>query len=246
MKKSLMSVVVPTLNEENLVEKCLLSVKNQTYRNFELILSDNGSTDKTVKIAKKYCDKIVFEEKKGVAHAKNKGMESAKGDIIVLLEADTIISKNFLFEVYKNINGSAIGVTCPCGILELDGKFPLFMKFNNLLVSLSIKLKHPTIPGPNPIAIKREIVSKVKFKDKVFRDDLNFSLDAGRYGKFIYLPNCLAQTSIRKIAKKGLFNQHFRFITKDIPDIFRILGFYNNFHENAQAELWNQRYNKEY
>ena len=66
------SVIVPTLNEEKYLESCLKSIKNQDYQGeYEIIVSDGGSKDKTLKIAKKYADKVITCDKKGIAYGRN-------------------------------------------------------------------------------------------------------------------------------------------------------------------------------
>lgn len=90
------SVIVPAYNEENFIAKTLSSLLNQTYKNFELIVVDNNSDDRTDDVARKFGARVVFEEKKGVAHARQKGFEEAKGKIIATTDADTIVPNNWI------------------------------------------------------------------------------------------------------------------------------------------------------
>ena len=90
------SIIIPTLNEEKYIERCLKSLKNQSFRNFEIIVSDSYSTDDTVKIAKKYGAKVVLTKKTGPAAGRNEGARKAKGSILVFLDADTFVTKKFL------------------------------------------------------------------------------------------------------------------------------------------------------
>ena len=90
------TVVIPAYNEAEFIGTTLKSILNQTYRNFELIVVDNNSTDNTRQVAEKYGAKVVFEGKKGVASARDKGFREARGEIIVCTDADSIVPENWL------------------------------------------------------------------------------------------------------------------------------------------------------
>jgi len=91
----MISVIVPTYNEEKNIERCLKSLENQTIpRNkFEVIIVDGQSKDRTVEIAKKYADKVIQQKSKGVGGARNDGVEIARGNIIAVTDADSILFK---------------------------------------------------------------------------------------------------------------------------------------------------------
>ncbi len=87
------SVVVPAYNEEKYLGRCLAALANQTYPFdlFEVIVVDNGSTDKTAEIARRYGVRVVFEPRKGVARARQIGFEAAQGDVIASTDADAVV-----------------------------------------------------------------------------------------------------------------------------------------------------------
>ncbi|NHJ38479.1 MAG: glycosyltransferase, partial [Asgard group archaeon] len=93
-KEPFVSIIVPTYNEENNIEKCLKSLKALNHSNFEIILSDGGSVDKTVELAKQYADKIIVKNKIpegwiGKNYGCHLGFEEAKGEILLFTDADT-------------------------------------------------------------------------------------------------------------------------------------------------------------
>lgn len=99
-----LSVVIPFYNEEKLIEKCLKSVLNQTidHKDYEIILVDNNSTDKTSEIAKKMgVTPILYKDKKGAIWAKQYGAKKARGEILVITDADAIVEKNWLESIIK-------------------------------------------------------------------------------------------------------------------------------------------------
>jgi len=89
---SKVSVIIPMYNSEKYLEECINSVLNQTYKNFELIIINDCSTDSSLSILNKITDnriKIVnFKENKGVSISRNKGIELATGDYICFLDSD--------------------------------------------------------------------------------------------------------------------------------------------------------------
>lgn len=106
----LVSVIIPIYNEEETIESCLKSLSAQSYKDLEVILVDDGSTDATVQIVKKRLQTtdygLLLEQKhKGPGVARNLGAARAKGDILVFVDADMTFEKNFLKDLVKPIVG---------------------------------------------------------------------------------------------------------------------------------------------
>lgn len=90
MNSNLFSVIIPTYNRASTLERAILSVLNQSYKSFELIVINDGSSDDTFKILNKYADqiKIINQENMGVSHARNQGIKISKGNFIAFLDSD--------------------------------------------------------------------------------------------------------------------------------------------------------------
>ena len=94
MKNPTVSVIIPTYNRAHLVGRAIKSVLNQTYRDFEIIVVDDGSTDNTKDIIKEFQKKdkrikyIPYEKNKGGSAARNTGIKAAKGEYIAFLDSD--------------------------------------------------------------------------------------------------------------------------------------------------------------
>ena len=106
MKK--ISVIVPIYNVEAYLERMLESLINQTYKNLEIILIDDGSTDSSAKICDKYKKKdkrivVMHKKNEGVSVARNKGLELARGDYIGFVDSDDVISLDMYERLYNNI-----------------------------------------------------------------------------------------------------------------------------------------------
>jgi hypothetical protein len=110
--KPLLSVITVVFNSENLLEKTILSIKNQTYDNIELIIVDGNSTDRTKEIIKKYDESIdywISEPDNGLYDAMNKGIAFAKGNYLWFLNSgDLIYSNNTVEEFFLNFSDADI------------------------------------------------------------------------------------------------------------------------------------------
>lgn len=100
------SVVIPVYNVEKYIKECIESVINQTFKDIEIIVVDDGSKDSSMKIVEKYLYdkriKIIKQKNGGAASARNTGMKEAKGKYIYFIDSDDFIENNVLEELYKN------------------------------------------------------------------------------------------------------------------------------------------------
>jgi len=103
-KKHLVSIVMPAFNHEKYVGMAVESVLNQSYKNIELIVIDDGSTDRTGEVVQSYKDprlKYVYQENQDAYNALNQGLRMANGDFISILNSDDMYSKNRLKRLLK-------------------------------------------------------------------------------------------------------------------------------------------------
>ena len=123
-KPSLISIIVPVYNVERYLAACIDSVLRQTYKNFELILVDDGSTDHSGEI----CDRLaktdsrmrVFHKKNGgLSDARNFGMKYAQGDYITFIDSDDAVSPRFIeILLLESLKNSADIVQCQFALRE--------------------------------------------------------------------------------------------------------------------------------
>lgn len=103
------SIIIPTYNEENVILSCLKSLSKQSIKDFELIIVDDGSSDSTVQkinpsaFEKYFSLKILTQKHLGAGAGRNLGARSAKGDILVFVDADMTFDRNFLKMLTKPI-----------------------------------------------------------------------------------------------------------------------------------------------
>ena len=103
------SFIVPAYNTEKYIDKCLKSIFSNTYKNFEVIIVNDGSTDKTEDIINKYIkkyDNIIYIKQKnmGLSLARNNGVKKATGDYLLFIDSDDYVEKNLLENINKNID----------------------------------------------------------------------------------------------------------------------------------------------
>ena len=109
---SLVSIIVPIYNVEQYLRKCIDSIINQTYKNLEILLVDDGSPDNCGQICDEYAKKddrvkVIHKENGGLSSARNCGIEHATGKYIAFVDGDDFVSKNYisnLFTIIKKYN----------------------------------------------------------------------------------------------------------------------------------------------
>ncbi|MBZ4664696.1 MAG: glycosyl transferase family 2 [Caloramator sp.] len=118
----LVSVIIPMYNVEKYISDTLESVLNQTYKNLEIIIIDDGSTDKSVDIVTSFKDKFnniqyIYQKNSGVSSARNKGIYNAKGEYIAFLDSDDLWEKTKIEKQMYRILNTGAGA-CYCGYIE--------------------------------------------------------------------------------------------------------------------------------
>ena len=137
MEEELISVIVPVYNVEKFLPRCLECIANQTYRNLEIILVDDGSTDSSGRICDEYVAKdsrarVIHQPNKGVWAARNVGQAASKGDYLVFPDADDYFHPDYIALLYRAINWQ--GIDWPmsiCGFKKTTAFSECISDFNN-------------------------------------------------------------------------------------------------------------------
>ena len=121
------SIIVPAYNIKDYIERCLNSILSQNYKNFEIIIVNDGSTDNCEKICKKYAKKdarikYILKENGGLSSARNEGIKYATGDYIWFVDGDDYIKEESLNIISKVINNNIeINIICFKNYIDRDG-----------------------------------------------------------------------------------------------------------------------------
>lgn len=100
------SIIIPVYNVEKYIDGCLKSVMNQTYKDYEVIVVNDGTKDNSMDIVKKYDVKVIEQKNQGLSAARNTGVKHAKGDYLIFLDSDDSWNKDLLKELSKSIKNN--------------------------------------------------------------------------------------------------------------------------------------------
>ena len=106
MKKPKFSIIVPVYNTEKYVKRCLDSIKSQSFKDYEVIIVNDGSTDNSSDIISKYSYKVINQENQGLSMARNNGVKEASGDYLIFLDSDDYIEKDLLEEINNSLSNN--------------------------------------------------------------------------------------------------------------------------------------------
>lgn len=112
MKQPLVSVIVPCKNSSQFIGECLKSIKSQTYKNIQIIVVDNNSTDNTKEITKKYT-KLVFNKGPERSSQRNFGAKKSKGQYLLFIDSDMILTPKVVEECVEKINKDSKAIIIP-------------------------------------------------------------------------------------------------------------------------------------
>ncbi len=176
MHTKLISIIIPTLNEEKLLPSLLKQLTDKSLReklNYEIIISDGGSSDRTLSIAKKFADKIIEHKgnpKQKISEGKNLGAKVSSGDILVFLCADCRLQnpERFFEYVEKFRKSKYSAATFWFDVFPEEKKISdiLFHTFFNYFIWFLNKIIHDGMGRGECQVIKREIFEKVKGFDE--------------------------------------------------------------------------------
>lgn len=137
MDTNLISVIIPMYNASQFIRKCITSILNQTYKNFELLIINDGSTDNSLELCNKFKDKrikVINQENKGSEHARLTGIKQSKGEYICFIDADDWIAKDYLQKLITPAKKYNVDIVCINHYRVLD-KYGL-IKFKGQWINL--------------------------------------------------------------------------------------------------------------
>lgn len=237
----LVSVVVPVFNSEKYLEKCVISILQQEYKDLELILIDDGSTDGSGLICDKYAIedsriKVIHKKNAGVSSARNSGIEIAKGKYIAFVDSDDYIEKNYLSTAVAKINkhdcdlyvSGILMETWSCGEIVRSEEIGVKNTFNGsitqFLEMMESEYSLMSICGPWCKLYQMGIIknNKLRFDTSVsFGEDTRFNIDYYSYASTVYFDDAIFyhyrrgnEDSLFSKFKKDTFELHQQEYTK--------------------------------
>lgn len=230
----LISIIIPVYNVEEFLPKCMDSVLKQTYRDFEVLLIDDGSTDGSAAICDEYaqqydCCKVFHRQNAGVAASRNFALSKAKGKYIVFLDSDDYIEKEMLAKVYAKMELEQYDI-CSFSARRVDeaGKHLYDIYFVNVIGSLYFNeesrdmflwqkfLQYQTGWECCFHVFRRDIIetNQIRFDEKLrYAEDLVFTFEYMFYVEsWIKLPDVLYNYTLRsgsatkELDRKGMLD----------------------------------------
>lgn len=216
------SVIVPVYNTSKYLSKCLDSILNQTYKNYEIIIVNDGSTDNSDKIINEYVSKhknIKYYNKKngGQASARNLALKNATGEYVTFIDSDDYVDLDMFKNMIENIDDSDIVI---CDIL-IESNNSFVLKTYNKINKLPGKNYMTSYMGPVAKLYKRKFLEEYDFKfmEDIFYEDLASIPYLGMYtNKIKYVEKPFYHYVIRSgsTMKQQKYNKH-------LEDIFAVM-----------------------
>ncbi len=191
------SVIVPVYNVEKYIARCLDSLVNQTIKNLEIIVVNDGSTDKSDEIIKQYQNKYsniiyVTKENGGLSDARNYGMKYATGEYVAFLDSDDFLNNTMYEKMYEK------ALSTNCDYVECDFYWS-FPKENNLDATSN-----------NIADYENRIDERIEYKDKN---------EMFIYSRVVAWNKLIKREIIKNEFPKGLYYEDIEFFYKLLPDI---------------------------
>lgn len=206
------AIVIPAFNEEKYLGACLSSLRKQDYRgNYEIIVVDNGSTDRTAEIARSFGVRLISCQEKGVVFARQKGAAMADSDIVVQTDADSILPRDWVSSIVKGFkrNGNIVALSGSIKYLRP----PLWVYLNNLIHIiinwLYFKLFHrPLVIRAANFHFRRaafQTIGGYNISIPTYGDEHDFFVRLSKIGKVYYAPGLAVCTSARRFHRGFLY-----------------------------------------
>ena len=205
----MISIIIPTLNEEEYLPKLLESIRQQRFKDLEIIVADAGSKDRTVEIAKAHGCKVTPGGNPG--KGRNEGASVARGDILFFIDSDALLPPHFLERFLREFDRRKLDVA-GCRM-----KFPSKKKILRIfekLFTLYFRATARFYPhASNCIVIKRALHEKIGGFDETMKlgEDFFYVRAAAKQGKFGFLTNVWFSASPRRAEEdmKKIMVQYF-------------------------------------
>lgn len=194
MNDALISVIVPVYNVERYLEKCIESIRNQTYQNLEIILSDDGSTDHCPAICDHYATvdsriRVIHKKNGGLSEARNAGIEVATGAWYAFIDSDDSLAPDTVERLYSAATENQCQISI-CNIVRIfdEGGTESFYQPVKELTVLHGQKRFATLKQPSVCnkLFRADLFEGVRFpKGKFYEDTFVYHILAYRAGKIV-------------------------------------------------------------
>ena len=225
------SVIIPVFNNENLLNKCLNSIQNQSLNNIEIICIDDGSSDGSFNILKNYEStdarfKVFQQENKGAGFARNKGIDESCGEYILFVDSDDFIENDTCEKLYEQAK-------------RLDCDLILFDSIRHFENNRNLNLIH--FKKNNEINYKQKVFYYEYFRDRIF--DGEYGVIWNKFYKSSFIKNNDIRFPKHKIYNDVEFHVKTTILAKRISYVEGIFYHYNRLgHSSLQTSFVKTNY----
>lgn len=236
-----LSIIIPVYNVEKYIEECIESVLNQNLDSFEVIIVNDGSTDKSMERIKKFLDNrfiIINQKNLGLSSARNTGLKNAKGKYILFLDSDDKLKKNTLNELVSNIKRDNLDILL-CNHKKFDEKYVVENKRCNEIIKsnimngfemlkLQLKNRNYCVQVWDDIYNTNFLISNnLLFKEGIIYEDEEFMTRVLLKAKKVKYENnsfYLYRQRMNSITKKAVSEKNYKSLLEVIKSLINILN----------------------
>lgn len=215
----MLSIIIPTLNEEEYLPRLLDSIKKQGFGEHEIIVADAGSTDATVSIAQAHGCRVVPG---GLpAKGRNNGAKAATGQLLFFLDSDTILPEGFFEKTMEEFSRRRLDIASFCLYLVPHnrlGNLILDVFYNTMVKTLEKILPHSAVG----ILVQRELFEKLHGYDETITlaEDHDLARRAVKYGTLGIIRSTSILVSDRRFKKDGWWVTGAKYLLCELHTIF--------------------------
>ena len=201
------SVVIPAFNEEKYIETCLKSLRGQKFAgNYEIIVADDSSEDRTVAVAEKYADRVVVHERGSISFGRQKGAEAARYPAIAFTDADSFVAPDWLAQLSASLEQENVagvhGQLMPLDGNSVENNFCRYVlpPYSAFMVGIH----QPSVPGANFAVTKKAFEKVGGFNTKLITaEDVELCKRVKHEGRFLFNRDALVYVSTRRVREWG-------------------------------------------
>lgn len=223
------SVVIPTLNEEDYVGLLLADLRKQTRPTYEIIVVDAHSEDRTNEIVDQYQKVQFVTSERSVSRQRNKGAEIASGEILIFLDADTRVRITFVEDVLRDFEKHGLDIACPLYVPTTKKLMTQFVFWYVNIIFVLLQAILPSGAGPC-IIVRRDIFGLQEgFKVDQKFEDMEWIRRVG--GKFRFgIVWCAVFVSDRRFRTYGMFRMIVLYVLLSFLFTFGLFSLANRLH----------------
>ncbi|HTD81132.1 MAG TPA: glycosyltransferase [Thermoplasmata archaeon] len=200
------SVVVPTFHEEAGIEAFLRQFDEQTLARseFEVILVDGGSGDRTREIAERHADRVILQTGEGIGGARNDGVAIAAAPIVATTDADCRLPRDWIERIARRFEDpGVVAVVGPDGPLEGGWKARSLFFLIRGLIRVAAMAGIYTTGGGNSAFRREAFLAVGGYRSLPHSDDVDLGLRIRARGRIVYDPGLFVRFSVRRLEKHG-------------------------------------------